>query len=165
MPITLDGSEGIENDATDLSYTGTLTGGTGVVNLGSGQLYKDAAGNVGIGTSTPECALDVAGQIAGKFEDVGTNPTALNLAVNKASKLTVTAAITITTTVPPAGATAYVIIENGDSTNRVITFGTGFATTGTLSTGFVSSGRRFVVSFVSDGTRLIESSRTASSVI
>ena len=33
------------------SYTGTLTGGTGVINIGSGQLYKDASGNVGIGTS------------------------------------------------------------------------------------------------------------------
>jgi hypothetical protein len=32
------------------NYTGTLTGGTGVVNLGSGQFYKDASGNVGIGT-------------------------------------------------------------------------------------------------------------------
>lgn len=38
--------------ATNLSYTGTLTGGTGVVNIGSGQIYKDAAGLVGIGTST-----------------------------------------------------------------------------------------------------------------
>jgi hypothetical protein len=38
---------------TNLSYTGTLTGGTGVVNLGSGQLVKDASGNVGIGTSSP----------------------------------------------------------------------------------------------------------------
>jgi hypothetical protein len=36
------------------SYTGTLTGGTGVVNLGSGQFYKDASGNVGIGTSSPD---------------------------------------------------------------------------------------------------------------
>jgi hypothetical protein len=32
------------------AYTGTLTGGTGIVNLGSGQFYKDANGNVGIGT-------------------------------------------------------------------------------------------------------------------
>lgn len=38
--------------ATNLAYTGTLTGGTGVVNLGSGQFYKDAAGNIGIGTTT-----------------------------------------------------------------------------------------------------------------
>ncbi len=37
----------------NLAYTGTLTGGTGVVNLGSGQFYKDASGNVGIGTISP----------------------------------------------------------------------------------------------------------------
>jgi hypothetical protein len=45
---------------TNLSYTGTLTGGTGVINIGSGQLYKDASGNVGIGTSSPARRLDVA---------------------------------------------------------------------------------------------------------
>jgi len=38
---------------TSLAYSTTLTGGTGVVNLGSGQFYKDASGNVGIGTSSP----------------------------------------------------------------------------------------------------------------
>jgi len=37
----------------DLTYTGTLTGSTGILNIGSGQLYKDASGNVGIGTSSP----------------------------------------------------------------------------------------------------------------
>ena len=42
-------------------YTGTLTGGTGVVNIGSGQVYKDASGNVGIGTSSPSGKLDVNG--------------------------------------------------------------------------------------------------------
>jgi hypothetical protein len=41
---------------TNLAYTGTLTGGTGVVNIGSGQVYKDASGNVGIGTSSPNSA-------------------------------------------------------------------------------------------------------------
>jgi hypothetical protein len=35
----------------NLSYTGTLTGGTGVINIGSGQLVKDASGNVGIGVT------------------------------------------------------------------------------------------------------------------
>jgi hypothetical protein len=44
---------------TNLAYTGTLTGGTGVVNLGSGQFYKDASGNVGIGTSSPGSKLVV----------------------------------------------------------------------------------------------------------
>jgi hypothetical protein len=47
---------GASNHA-NLAYTGTLTGGTGVINIGSGQLYKDASGNVGIGTSSPADAL------------------------------------------------------------------------------------------------------------
>ena len=34
------------------AYTGTLTGGTGVVNLGSGQFYKASGGNVLIGSTT-----------------------------------------------------------------------------------------------------------------
>ena len=36
---------------TNLSYSGTLTGGTGIINIGSSQIYKDATGNVGIGNS------------------------------------------------------------------------------------------------------------------
>jgi hypothetical protein len=35
--------------ATNISYTGTLTGNGGIINIGSGQVYKDASGNVGIG--------------------------------------------------------------------------------------------------------------------
>ena len=45
---------------TNLAYTGTLTGGTGIVNIGSNQIYKDAAGNVGIG-KVPSVLLDVNG--------------------------------------------------------------------------------------------------------
>jgi hypothetical protein len=64
MTITLDGTTGITspNDTTgNQSYTGTLTGGTGVVNLGSGQFYKDASGNVGIGTASPTTKFQVSG--------------------------------------------------------------------------------------------------------
>jgi hypothetical protein len=63
---------------TNLAYTGTLTGGTGVINIGSGQLYKDASGNVGIGTSSPQT---VGGKLA--VQSIGTitisawNPTAV----------------------------------------------------------------------------------------
>ena len=46
-------SPGVSPSFGNLTYTGTLTGSTGVVNIGSGQVYKDASGNVGIGTSSP----------------------------------------------------------------------------------------------------------------
>nr|QMP83417.1 MAG: hypothetical protein [Caudoviricetes sp.] len=44
---------------TNVAYTGTLTGGTGVIAIGSNQIYKDSSGNVGIGTSLPGAKLDV----------------------------------------------------------------------------------------------------------
>lgn len=37
---------------TNLAYSGTLTGGAGVINIASGQIYKDASGNLGLGTTT-----------------------------------------------------------------------------------------------------------------
>jgi hypothetical protein len=45
------------------------------------------------------------------------------------------------------------------ASSRTVTFGTGFASTGTLATGTTAT-RRFVVRFISDGTRLLEVSRT-----
>jgi hypothetical protein len=48
-------------NAANPSYTGTLTGGTGVINIGSGQFYKDTSGNVGIGTSSPTAKLHTVG--------------------------------------------------------------------------------------------------------
>jgi len=48
---TLATKDATSGSFTNLAYTGTLTGGTGVVNLGSGQVYKDASGNVGIGVT------------------------------------------------------------------------------------------------------------------
>lgn len=43
--LTSSGTASISN----LNYSGTLTGGTGVINIGSGQVYKDASGNVSLG--------------------------------------------------------------------------------------------------------------------
>ena len=40
-----------------------LTDSSGVLNIGSGQVYKDASGNVGIGTTAPSTKLTVAGAI------------------------------------------------------------------------------------------------------
>jgi hypothetical protein len=49
----------------NLEYSGTFTGSTGVVNIGSGQIYKQVGGNVGINTTTPSEKLTVIGNIVG----------------------------------------------------------------------------------------------------
>ena len=59
---------------TDLTYTGTLTGSTGILNIGSGQVYKDASGNMGIGTSSPAVKLQVNGRF-GLYDNSQTVPT------------------------------------------------------------------------------------------
>jgi hypothetical protein len=46
--------------ATSIAYSTTLTGGTGVIDIGSGQFYKDASGNVGIGTSSPSGRFEIS---------------------------------------------------------------------------------------------------------
>ena len=38
-----------------------ITDSAGILNIGSGQVYKDASGNVGIGTSSPTAKLSIAG--------------------------------------------------------------------------------------------------------
>jgi hypothetical protein len=60
-PPAIGGTTAAAGSFTNLAYTGTLTGATGIVNLGSGQFYKDASGNVGIGTSSPAVKLHVLG--------------------------------------------------------------------------------------------------------
>ena len=44
-----------------LSYTSTFTGGTGIIAIGTNQIYKDASGNVGFGTATPLAKVSVVG--------------------------------------------------------------------------------------------------------
>jgi hypothetical protein len=73
----------------------------------------------------------------------------------------------------PTSATAISIVPDGlpgqcytfkivtlGTSSFVITFGTGFLTTSTLATG-TTTGKVFLISFVSDGTTLLEKSRTA----
>jgi len=50
---------GYAGSFTSLAYTTTLTGGTGIVALGTSQFYKDASGNIGIGTAAPGAKLEL----------------------------------------------------------------------------------------------------------
>ena len=85
------------------TYTGTLTGSTGILNIGSGQVYKDASGNVGFGTATPAYKLDVSGTLG------------------------VTGAVTLSTALPVAsGGTGLTSIAH---TVQVFTSGSGTYTT------------------------------------
>jgi hypothetical protein len=94
------------------------------------------------------------------YGNAGTNGVEQNLAINKASVVTISADTTLTTTVPKLGSTAFVIVITSGATSRTVTFGTGFKSTGTLATG-TDADRRFVFQFISDGTNLLEVSRTA----
>lgn len=86
--------------------------------------------------------------------------TELALATDNVVKVTPTATATFTTTVPAAGTRCSVIILTSGTTSYTMTFGTGFKSTGTLATG-TTTARLFVVDFISDGTNLLETGRTA----
>jgi hypothetical protein len=118
------------------------------------------SGNVAI-TTTLSVTGNITGgaQIAGKYTALSNGTTAMALATNAVAKVTPTATATYTTTVAPAGSRATVIIVTSGTTSYTITFGTGFVTTGTLATGTVTA-KTFAIDFVSDGTSMIETSRT-----
>ena len=65
------------------TYTGALTGGAGVVNIGSGQFYKDGSGNIGIGTASPAQRLHLSGATTTLRVD-GTGGTASRLELSSA---------------------------------------------------------------------------------
>ena len=98
-----------------LAYTDTLTGGTGILNIGSGQLYKDASGNVGIGTTSPSGKLDVAGTIKTLGYTVATLPTGV---VGARAYVTNALAPVFGSTVVTGGAVTIPVFYNG--TNWIV---------------------------------------------
>jgi hypothetical protein len=99
------------------------------------------------------------GIVAGGYFAHSAGTTAMLLGSYNVVKVTPNATATYTTTVAPAGSESSIIIVTSGTTSYTITFGTGFLTTGTLATGTVTA-KTFVVNFVSDGTTMIETSRT-----
>jgi len=51
-------------NSTTPTFLGAITASTNTINVGSGQIYKDSSGNVGIGTASPAVKLDVQGVIS-----------------------------------------------------------------------------------------------------
>jgi hypothetical protein len=84
---------------------------------------------------------------------------ALAFGTAQTCKVTPNATGTFTTTVPGAGTACTLIIVTSGTTSYTMTFGTGFKSTGTLATGTVTA-KTFVISFISDGTSVIETART-----
>jgi hypothetical protein len=113
---------------TTISYTGTLTGGTGVVNLGSGQFYKDVSGNVGIGTSSPVTRLDVSGTASMTSYKEGiftiTDGTTVNLDPNNGSIQTWTLGANRTPGQANWAAGQSITLMIDDGTARTITWST-----------------------------------------
>jgi hypothetical protein len=86
--------------------------------------------------------------------------TAMNFGTNTTVKVTPTATASYTTTVPAAGTECTLIILTTGTTSRTITFSTGFRAVSTLATG-TTTAKIFTVRFISDGSTLIETGRTA----
>ena len=131
---------------TNLAYTGTLTGGTGVVNLGSGQFYKDASGNIGVGTASPNSAgVNKALTISGTANSI----LELNYGSTRAGYLYANSAATILSAVPAAS----ILQFNTVDTERMRIDSSGNVGIGTSSPG-VASGLGLVLNGAAGQTRL-----------
>jgi hypothetical protein len=97
------------------------------------------------------------------YQQLANGATAMGFGTTDVVKVTPTANATYTTTVPPAGTRCALIVLTSGNTSRTITFGAGFRAIGTLATG-TTTGRVFVIEWVSDGNVLYEAGRTAAIV-
>ncbi len=148
-------------------FYSNIPSGTGRWNFfANGTADNAFAGNTRFGgTTAPTVAVDVTGavkatgNIAGGYVAHAAGTTAMAFGSYNVVRVTPNATATYTTTVPAAGSIVVLSILTSGTTSYTITFGTGFKSTGTLATG-TTSARYFNLTFVSDGTNLIETART-----
>lgn len=143
-------------------------------NLNSDKTENDSAAITGgtingvtIGATTPSTGsfttILASGNITDSFITLANGTLALAFASKGVVKVSPTATGSFTTTVPPAGTRCTLIVLTTGVTSFTMTFSTGFKIVGTLATGTVAA-RHFIFEFISDGTSLIESSRTVAIV-
>lgn len=154
----------VETYTTTDNVSGNLTFSTrptGVAASTTERMRIHSSGGVSIGNTTDSglASLNVSGSISGGYIAHAAGTTAMAFGADNVARVTPNATATFTSTVPAAGAICVLSILTSGTTSYTITFGTGFKSTGTLATGTVSA-RYFNITFVSDGTSLIEMSRT-----
>ena len=121
---------------------------------------KALESKVGIDSSAVTTSLEYrVTQLEKTFTVLANGTLALALSTNRNVRVTPTATGSFTTTVPASGVRCNLIVLTSGVTSYTMTFGTGFRSQGTLATG-TTTARYFVLDFISDGTSLIEVSRT-----
>jgi len=137
--------------------------GTGAAVLGTGPTITAGALNGTVGATTPSTGafttVTASVTMTDGFVTLAAGTLALAFASKGVVQVTPNATGTFTTTVPAAGTRCTLIVLTSGTISYTMTFGTGFKTTGTLATGTVSA-RYFIFQFISDGTSVIEASRT-----
>ena len=103
--------------------------------------------------------ITTTGYLTGGFNAHTAGTLALAFGSKDHCSVTPNATGSFTTTVPPAGTKCSLIVNTSGVTSFTMTFGTGFKSTGTLATGTVTA-KTFTISFISDGTSVIETGRT-----
>jgi hypothetical protein len=165
--ITLGGNISTANSVTtsgNFALTLTQTAATNVTLPTTGTLATqdgtETLSNKYIQALSVVSSSYVATGIAAAYTSIATTAV-IDFTAKAIAKVTPTAAVTVTATVPPAGTLASLIVLTSGATSYTITFSTGFKTaTTTLATGTVTA-KYFVINYLSDGTQLIETSRTA----
>jgi len=144
---------------TDVSGLGTMsTQAASAVAITGGTINGTTVGatTAAAVTGAPIASTSV---MTDGFTTLAAGTLALAFASKGVVQVTPNATGTFTSTVPAAGTRTTLIVLTSGATSFTMTFGTGFKTTGTLATGTVTA-RYFVFQFISDGTSLIECSRT-----
>ena len=144
---------------TDVSGLGTMsTQAASAVAITGGSIDGTTVGAT-TAASVKGTSIVSTSVITDGFATRAAGTLALAFATNGVVQVTPNLTGSFTTTVPAAGTRCTLIVLTSGTTSFTMTFGTGFKTTGTLATGTVTA-RYFILQFISDGTSLIECSRT-----